>query len=90
MTDVISFLDVLKVLVDGFNMIYERVLLPVGVWVPEAISNLPGGSTVSPIVDFFFNKTGLGELSLVAILFGSGILIFMAYTFITWILNIIT
>lgn len=90
MIDVYSWLDILSMLLETFSVITETLLSPIGEWLPARIAELPLGDALAALVNAFFSVSGVGDFSLITLMFGAGLSLFVVYTMVTWVLNVVT
>lgn len=90
MSDANFWLEILAMIVETFSSLKETLLDPVGSWLPQRISELPLGDAASVFVDYFLAASGIGDFTLVTVLFGAGFSVFIIYTLVTWVLNLVT
>ena len=77
----------LAALYSSSKIIIEFVTMPVGdliYWYA------PDPTFANEIVGSILNTIGIGSYSLLTLMFGAGIGIYLLYQFITWVLNILT
>lgn len=88
--DVPAWLDIFGTMLSVFDGISAFFSQRIGDWLPDRIDALPFGDVLATLVSAFLNASSLGDLTILSLMIGSGLTIFVIYTFVTWVLNVVT
>lgn len=89
MSGAYDFLGMLDMILHSFNSVTSFFFRPVGDWLPERIAEIPYGDVLAALVQAFLNSSGFGDYSLIALMFGSGLVLFVVYTLVIWVLDVV-